>query len=78
MNERQAWMADHQELAATARMLYDVNVLLPSAESVFDFLDKPWKWQGERDAWVAAGRPSTTDPGWELFECRIGRMTDGQ
>lgn len=74
MTERQPWIGDHNELAATARMLYDANVLF-TAENVVDFLDEPWKWQPERDAWIGAGRPCPTDPGWDLFEARIDRMT---
>lgn len=73
MSERQPWIGDHQELAATARMLYAANVLF-TAEDVLDWLDAPWKWQSERDAWIVAGRPFPTDPGWDLLEARIDRM----
>lgn len=75
MTADQAWISDHHELAATARMLYDANPVM-TVENVLDFLDKPWHWQDERDAWIGAGRLTPTDPGWDLLQRRIERMTN--
>lgn len=66
------WTDGHKELAEVAGMLVDLQAL-DSAEDVVDFLEKPWKWETERDAWISADRPHPTDAGWELFTARTQR-----
>lgn len=68
------WSDGRGELAAVARMLVDVEVL-ESAIDVVDFVEKPWKWEPEREAWVGAGRPGREDPGWDLFAARLERRS---
>lgn len=50
------WYESHAELLAFARVLvatYDDW----AAIEILHYLEKPWKWSPERDAWDAAGRP---------------------
>lgn len=66
------WFEERAELAAVARMLTAAN-WLTSPEDVVYFLEKPWKWENERDAWIGAGRPMAEDAGWQLFAARLER-----
>lgn len=40
-------------------VLYAADLLPPNPA---DYFEKPWKWQPEYEAWVAAGRPPVPDP----------------
>ena len=61
------WTDDHYEIVEFAEMLVDAD-LLESAKDVIYFLDKPWKWNNEHEAWVRHGRPADdTADGWFPF-----------
>lgn len=71
------WTTDRGELAGVGRMLIEAGYF-STPEDMLDYIEKPWKWSGERDLWVAAGRPSSSDPGWELFAARLGALERSQ
>lgn len=68
------WFEERAELEVVAGMLVDADVLA-NARDVVDFLEKPWHWAPEREAWIGAGRPTADDPGWELFAARLERTS---
>lgn len=72
------WWNDHKELAEVARMLVAaerLNCIVDGGEGddLLDFLEKPWKWEVDRDLWIGAGRPTRDDPGWALFVDHLER-----
>lgn len=57
-----------KEQVAFGRVLYDAALLADLAE-VFDYFEKPYKWQVEYDAWVDMDKPThDSDPSqWSDF-----------
>ncbi len=52
------WYEDRGELLAFVRA-NDEAGLLEDVSAALYMIEKPWKWNDEHAAWVAAGRPST-------------------
>lgn len=50
------WYTDVGSVAEFGRVLEASGVFRGRGE-VLDYVEKPWKWQPERLAWVVAGRP---------------------
>jgi hypothetical protein len=50
------WHEDQAETLAFARVLAATHEDW-SVKELFHYLEKPWKWTLDRDAWIAAGRP---------------------
>lgn len=70
MNDR--WINDREALHATADMLTSAG-WLDTAQDVVYFLEKPWKWQEQRDLWIAAGSPTPGSDAWQLLVKRLDR-----
>jgi hypothetical protein len=51
-----------------------------AADSDFDvvyFLEKPWKWNMEANAWYTFGLPKQPgDPGWRQFQQAVDRINN--
>jgi hypothetical protein len=59
-----AWYTDYPEVLAFARVLVDSDYFSDdetSLGSLLYYFSKPYKWEGEHAAWVAAGRPDAFD-----------------
>lgn len=67
------WTTDRGELVAVGRMLIDAGYF-SAPEDMLDYIEKPWKWSDVRELWIAAGRPSSSDDGWELFAARLDAL----
>ncbi len=58
------WFTDYAELLAFARILKECGAFHESTEegeeidALLYYFEKPWKWTGEHDKWVALGRPA--------------------
>ena len=50
------WYKDHDEFTDFARALVAANAI--NAETLLDYMERPWRWAEEHAAWVAAGRPA--------------------
>jgi len=59
-----------------ASMLIDAD-LLQTPHELLDFFEKPQHWAGEISLWQECGRPTSSDPGWDLFAHRLQRSVDG-
>ena len=57
------WWQDHGEVCTFARVLLATFTSDWSADDAVRYFEKPWRWQGERRNWCAAGQPGT------LHEC---------
>lgn len=55
------WFESRQELLAFARALDGCGAFDEDGiPDLLYFLERPWKWTPEYNAWVAAGRPAET------------------
>ena len=60
------WTLDHSNLVVFASVLVAAD-WLDTPQSVVDFFEKPWNWDGEHAIWHDHGEPDTEDTGWEAF-----------
>ena len=65
---------DHVVLAR----VFDFATILRSAGLMppdeFDYFEKPWKWQPEYEAWLAAGCPAPPDDEVKISERTLASM----
>lgn len=54
------WYLTRDELLAFATILTDAGEF-PEAEDLLRFIEKPWKWTPEYEAWVRQGRPAKVE-----------------
>lgn len=51
------WFDNYCELVTFCRVLSEADAFRDQAALLY-FLEKPWKWETEYEAWVRLGRPA--------------------
>ena len=59
MSSETHWYEAHSELLRFAIILRDAGAFdgEDPIDRVLYYFEKPWKWSGEHDRWIALGRP---------------------
>lgn len=62
------WFDDPDQVHAFGGLLVAAGEF-DTAQSLLDYIEKPWKWDRERDQWIAHGRPNAEDnpEQWQAF-----------
>lgn len=60
------WANDQSEILAVGKTLVAAGHFTTAAD-MLAYLEKPWRWSAERHAWIKAGRPDSSAPGWDRF-----------
>lgn len=62
------WFDDPDQVLAFGGLLVAAGEF-DTAQSLLDYIEKPWKWDRERDQWIAHGRPNAEDnpEQWQAF-----------
>jgi hypothetical protein len=68
------WFDDPAEVVTFGRALYHAGGIDDDPDDAFDYIERPWKWDPEHDAWVDYGRPAGSDQsGWGGFIHEVER-----